>query len=58
VTETNIEMHLLGLLERAGLVCRAKGQLLVLVVDGLDEDQGVMLPRFCGHFGACGYAAA
>ncbi|TQM79285.1 hypothetical protein FHX81_1588 [Saccharothrix saharensis] len=35
------EAHLLGLLEEAAALCRERGERLVLVVDGLDEDQSV-----------------
>ncbi|MCC8250488.1 hypothetical protein [Saccharothrix luteola] len=35
------EAHLLGLLEEAASLCRERGERLVLVVDGLDEDQSV-----------------
>jgi hypothetical protein len=34
-------VHLLGMLARAAEVCQGKGERLVLVVDGLDEDRGV-----------------
>ncbi|WP_338596700.1 hypothetical protein [Saccharopolyspora sp. SCSIO 74807] len=36
----NREGHLLGLWEQAERVCRQRGERLVLVVDGLDEDRG------------------
>nr|BFE51146.1 hypothetical protein GCM10017745_45730 [Saccharothrix mutabilis subsp. capreolus] len=35
------EPHLLGLLADAAALCRERGEHLVLVVDGLDEDRGV-----------------
>ncbi|MFC6087679.1 hypothetical protein [Saccharothrix lopnurensis] len=35
------EAHLLGLLEEAAALCRARGEHLALVVDGLDEDRSV-----------------
>ncbi|MGW4423840.1 tetratricopeptide repeat protein [Streptosporangium sp. NPDC004631] len=37
------ESHLLDLLDRAVRLCRAQGVRLVLVVDGLDEDRGVVV---------------
>lgn len=40
VTESTREVHLLGLLEEAAHACRSRGERLVLLVDGLDEDQG------------------
>jgi hypothetical protein len=41
LTEANREMHLLGLLEDAAHACRHRDEHLVLLIDGLDEDQGV-----------------
>ncbi|MFE9632719.1 hypothetical protein [Streptomyces sp. NPDC006463] len=41
LTETTREAHLLRLLAEAALACQERGQRLVLVVDGLDEDRGV-----------------
>lgn len=41
LTDATRDAHLLGALERAADLCRARGERLVLVVDGLDEDQGV-----------------
>ncbi|MEV0676348.1 hypothetical protein AB0I60_07460 [Actinosynnema sp. NPDC050436] len=41
LTPATREAHLLGLLEEAAALCRARGEHLVLVVDGLDEDRGV-----------------
>jgi hypothetical protein len=35
------EVHLLGMLEEAAALCFDRGERLVLVVDGLDEDRGV-----------------
>ncbi|WP_426503598.1 hypothetical protein ACPPVO_39055 [Dactylosporangium sp. McL0621] len=40
-TDATREAHLLRLLSRAAAHCRERGQSLVLVVDGLDEDRGV-----------------
>ncbi len=40
VTETTRATCLLGLLDTAAHACRAAGETLVLLVDGLDEDQG------------------
>ncbi|GAA3256925.1 hypothetical protein ACFO1B_48630 [Dactylosporangium siamense] len=39
LTDATREAHLLDLLARAARHCRGQGQRLVLVVDGLDEDQ-------------------
>ncbi|NUT47045.1 MAG: hypothetical protein HOV94_06940, partial [Saccharothrix sp.] len=41
LTEATREAHLLGLLDDAARVCRDRGERLVLLVDGLDEDRGV-----------------
>ncbi|MEU1357473.1 hypothetical protein ABZ410_26740 [Streptomyces cinnamoneus] len=41
LTEATREAHLLGAFERAADLCRRRGERLVLVVDGLDEDRGV-----------------
>ncbi|MEV6040879.1 hypothetical protein AB0L65_57915 [Nonomuraea sp. NPDC052116] len=41
LTEATKEAHLLDMLDTAAEVCGRRGQRLVLVVDGLDEDQGV-----------------
>ncbi|HET8660715.1 MAG TPA: hypothetical protein VFM55_17140 [Micromonosporaceae bacterium] len=41
LTEATREAHLLRMLADAAEVCRRRGQRLVLVVDGLDEDRGV-----------------
>ncbi len=41
LSDATREAHLLGSLERAAEICRQRGERLVLVVDGLDEDQGV-----------------
>ncbi|MFF3646678.1 hypothetical protein [Streptomyces sp. NPDC002564] len=41
VTDATREGHLLSLLDEAARACRASARRLVLVVDGLDEDQGV-----------------
>ena len=35
------DAHLLGMLEQAAEACAARGERLILVVDGLDEDRGV-----------------
>ncbi|MFI9009904.1 hypothetical protein ACIGNX_21995 [Actinosynnema sp. NPDC053489] len=40
LTPATREAHLLGLLDQAARVCRGRGERLVLVVDGLDEDRG------------------
>jgi hypothetical protein len=41
LTETTRELHLLRMLSNAAESCEQRGQRLVLVVDGLDEDRGV-----------------
>ncbi len=41
LTDATREAHLLGSLARAAGICQHRGERLVLVVDGLDEDQGV-----------------
>ncbi|MBT2367134.1 hypothetical protein J7E88_17925 [Streptomyces sp. ISL-10] len=41
LTDATREAHLLGALERTAELCRRRGERLVLVVDGLDEDCGV-----------------
>lgn len=41
LTDATRDAHLLGLLNRAAAACRDRGERLVLVVDGLDEDVGV-----------------
>ncbi|WP_372661284.1 hypothetical protein [Amycolatopsis kentuckyensis] len=41
LTESNREAHLLGLLAEAAEACERRGERLVLLVDGLDEDRGV-----------------
>ncbi|WP_150494190.1 tetratricopeptide repeat protein [Streptomyces kanamyceticus] len=41
LTDSTRDAHLLGSLDRAARICRQKGKRLVLIVDGLDEDQGV-----------------
>ncbi|WHT21854.1 hypothetical protein N8J89_12570 [Crossiella sp. CA-258035] len=41
LTEATREPHLLGLLDTAAQLCRDRGEHLVLLVDGLDEDRGV-----------------
>ncbi|GHE05638.1 tetratricopeptide repeat protein [Streptomyces alanosinicus] len=41
VTDATREGHLLSLIDEAAHVCRENAARLVLVVDGLDEDQGV-----------------
>ena len=37
------EHHLVGMLAEAAELCRGRGERLVLVVDGLDEDRGVVV---------------
>ena len=41
LTAANRETHLLGMLASAAGSCQSRGEQLVLVVDGLDEDRGV-----------------
>ncbi|GAA2621060.1 hypothetical protein [Streptomyces tubercidicus] len=41
LTDATREAHLLGAFERAAGLCQGRGERLVLVVDGLDEDRGV-----------------
>ncbi|WP_189298111.1 ATP-binding protein [Streptomyces albospinus] len=41
LTDATREAHLLAAFERAADLCRRKGERLLLVVDGLDEDSGV-----------------
>ena len=41
MTDATREAHLLGMLSQAAKACQQRGLRLVLVVDGLDEDQGV-----------------
>ncbi|MEJ2855181.1 MULTISPECIES: hypothetical protein [unclassified Saccharothrix] len=41
LTESTREAHLLDLLARAADLCRRRGEHLVLLVDGIDEDRGV-----------------
>lgn len=41
LTEVTREAHLLTLLEEAAQACSSRGEHLVLLVDGLDEDRGV-----------------
>ncbi|MEU4746214.1 hypothetical protein AB0G02_37935, partial [Actinosynnema sp. NPDC023658] len=41
LTPSTREPHLLGLLDEVARLCRGRGESLVLVVDGLDEDRGV-----------------
>jgi tetratricopeptide (TPR) repeat protein len=40
LTESTRETHLLGLLDEAAAACHHRGESLVLLVDGLDEDHG------------------
>ncbi|WP_394617175.1 hypothetical protein JNUCC0626_47495 [Lentzea sp. JNUCC 0626] len=40
MTDTTRESHLAGLLEDAAMRCEERGERLVLLVDGLDEDRG------------------
>jgi hypothetical protein len=42
LTDATRDAHLLGSLARAAIACQERGERLVLVVDGLDEDQGVI----------------
>ncbi|WP_116071912.1 P-loop domain-containing protein [Asanoa ferruginea] len=42
LTEATRDAHLLGLLAEAARACERQGERLVLVVDGLDEDRGVV----------------
>jgi hypothetical protein len=42
LTDATRDAHLLGLLSEAAQACTEKGERLVLVVDGLDEDRGVI----------------
>ncbi|MCS7478573.1 hypothetical protein ACFFQW_17985 [Umezawaea endophytica] len=41
LTDANREAHLLGLFDDAAAACADRGEHLVLLVDGLDEDRGV-----------------
>ena len=41
LTDATRDGHLLGSLARATHICQQRGERLVLIVDGLDEDQGV-----------------
>ncbi|MFD9506179.1 P-loop NTPase family protein [Streptomyces mirabilis] len=41
LTDATREAHLLGTLDRAAKICQEAGERLILIVDGLDEDQGV-----------------
>ncbi|MEU8364375.1 hypothetical protein AB0C27_50990 [Nonomuraea sp. NPDC048882] len=41
LTVATRDAHLLGALTRAAITCRQRGERLVLVVDGLDEDEGL-----------------
>ncbi|MEV4210102.1 hypothetical protein [Micromonospora sp. NPDC049662] len=41
LNDTTQDAHLLGLLDDAADACQERGESLVLVVDGLDEDRGV-----------------
>ncbi|WP_405812921.1 MULTISPECIES: trypsin-like peptidase domain-containing protein [unclassified Streptomyces] len=41
LTEATREAHMLGMLAEAALACQQRGIRLILVVDGIDEDQGV-----------------
>ena len=42
LTAATRDAHLLGMLEQAAGVCSRRGERLILVVDGLDEDRGVI----------------
>jgi hypothetical protein len=41
LTDSTKDAHLLGMLSDAAHACKARGERLVLIVDGLDEDRGV-----------------
>lgn len=41
LTDSTKDAHLLGMLSDVAHACKARGERLVLVVDGLDEDRGV-----------------
>ena len=41
LTDSTRDAHMLGMLSDAAEACKARGDRLVLVVDGLDEDRGV-----------------
>ncbi|MFG2726926.1 hypothetical protein [Streptomyces canus] len=41
LTEATRDAHLLSLYDQAARICRERGERLVLLVDGLDEDRGV-----------------
>jgi len=43
LSDATRDVHLLAMLTEATNICRERGQRLVLVVDGLDEDRGVQL---------------
>ncbi len=43
--ETTREAHLVGMLAEAAELCRSRGERLVLLVDGLDEDRGSAGPH-------------
>ncbi|NUT95189.1 MAG: hypothetical protein HOY78_24510 [Saccharothrix sp.] len=43
VSEATREAHLIGMLTEAAQLCRDRGERLVLVVDGLDEDRGLVV---------------
>jgi tetratricopeptide (TPR) repeat protein len=40
LTESTADLHLLGIMSAAAFDCQARGERLILLVDGLDEDQG------------------
>ncbi|MFT7837119.1 hypothetical protein Q5530_13315 [Saccharothrix sp. BKS2] len=42
--EATREAHLVGMLAEAAELCRSRGERLVLLVDGLDEDRGAAAP--------------
>ncbi|MFI9811249.1 hypothetical protein [Saccharothrix variisporea] len=43
VSEATREAHLIGMVTEAAQLCRDRGERLVLVVDGLDEDRGLVV---------------
>ena len=49
MTESTMDAHLLGMLSDAAHACKERGERLVLVVDGLDEDRGVTTDPFASY---------